>query len=196
MSEAAHAGRRTARGVRGKALTAATELINKVGMESLSIRTIAARAGIGTSSMYHHFPNKEELLLQIALGGFQNLTADMVQIQRGGDPALGPFARGARVFLDKVAGNAPLYHLMFNEHLMARHENLREAERQAFAAFQQCVAEDDRFPVEIAESLALTMWTLGRGMAASAASRPDGQLTQAFRAEIGRATAWLIDRRL
>ena len=73
MSEAAHAGRRTARGVRGKALSAATELLNKVGMESLSIRTIAARAGIGTSSMYHHFPNKEELLLQIALGGFQNL---------------------------------------------------------------------------------------------------------------------------
>ena len=194
MSEAAHAGRRTARGVRGKALSAATELLNKVGMESLSIRTIAARAGIGTSSMYHHFPNKEELLLQIALGGFSNLVSEMEQTQRG-DPSVTPFARGARVFLDKVAGNAPLYHLMFSEHLMARHENLREAERSAFAAFGRCVAQDERFPAEIAEALSLMFWTLGRGMAASAASRPDGQLTPEFRAEIGRAMGWLTDRR-
>lgn len=195
MNERAHESRRSSRGVRGKALGAATELLTKVGMENLSIRTIAARAGIGISSMYHYFPNKEELLLNIALSGFQNLKIDMRQ-SRDADPALSPFARAARVFLDKVAGNAPLYHLMFNEHLMARHEALRTAERETFTVFSECVAVDDRFPPAIAESLALTLWTLGRGMAASAASRPDGQLTPELRASVAQAMAYLIDRRL
>ena len=195
MNERVHENRRSTRGVRGKALGAATELLTKVGMENLSIRTIAARAGIGISSMYHYFPNKEELLLNIALSGFQNLKIDMHQ-SRDADPALSPFARAARVFLDKVAGNAPLYHLMFNEHLMARHEALRAAEREAFQVFMECVAVDDRFPPEIAGSLSPTLWTLGRGMAASAASRPDGQLTDELRASVGQAMAYLIDRRL
>lgn len=195
MGDAVHTGRRATHGVRGKTLTAATELLNKVGMENLSIRQIAARAGIGTSSMYHHFPTKEELLLQIALGGFQNLSREMLQTQHG-DPTLTPFGRAARVFLDKVAANAPLYHLMFNEHLMAHHEELRQAERRAFDVFSECVAQDGRFPAPIARSLSLTLWTLGRGMAASAASRPDGQLTPEFRADVAQAVAWLVDRRL
>ena len=194
MGNAAEAGR-TARGVRGKTLSAATELLNKVGMERLSIRSIAARAGIGTSSMYHHFPTKEELLLHIALGGFANLNQAMLQTQQG-DPSLTPFGRAARVFLDKVAANAPLYHLMFNEHLMAHHTELRDAERRVFDVFGDCVEKDGRFPAPIARSLALTLWTLGRGMAAAAASRPDGQLTHEFRADVAQAVAWLVDRRL
>lgn len=193
--DGAQEGRRTERGVRGKALGAATELLARCGMERLSIRTIAARAGIGISSMYHHFPTKEELLLQIAIVGFQSLARDM-EAAPAMDAALTPFGRAARVFLDNVATKAPLYHLMFNEHLMAHHESLRAAEREAFAVFSSAVAMDDRFPDAIAENLSLMLWTLGRGMAASAASRPDGQLTAEFRASVGRAMGYLIDRRL
>jgi len=64
-------------GVRARALAAAGELLAEHGAEEMSLRGIAERAGIGLASIYHHFENKEDLLLRLALRGFTDLTRAM-----------------------------------------------------------------------------------------------------------------------
>jgi AcrR family transcriptional regulator len=48
---------------RARILTAARTLIDRDGWEKLSIRRLAGELGIGTTTMYHHVRNKQDLLL-------------------------------------------------------------------------------------------------------------------------------------
>src|ERR1700689_2488410 len=49
--------------VRRQALIAATiECLKRYGHDGLSIRTIAAQAGVSVGLINHHFPNKDELV--------------------------------------------------------------------------------------------------------------------------------------
>ncbi len=43
-------------------LEAAVELVDRHGLEALSMRALAEELGVGTMSLYHHVPNKEALL--------------------------------------------------------------------------------------------------------------------------------------
>ena len=53
------------RATRAKILGAAAELIEKVGFERVSLAEIAVHARIGTGTVYHHFPDKRALLLDL-----------------------------------------------------------------------------------------------------------------------------------
>ncbi|MFD5412311.1 TetR/AcrR family transcriptional regulator [Streptomyces nojiriensis] len=48
---------------RAQILVAARRLIDQDGWEKLTIRRLAAEAGIGATTLYHHIRNKEDLLL-------------------------------------------------------------------------------------------------------------------------------------
>ena len=97
-------------------------MFQEEGWEALSVRAIAKRRKSVASSIYHHFPNKESLLLLIAVKGFKSLTSEIE------DPApegqLAPFASASRVFPNHVANEPALHDLMFNRHLLC-HEELR-----------------------------------------------------------------------
>lgn len=49
-----------------KALEAALEIIDMEGIESLSIRRLAERLNVNGASLYHHFQNKEEIVVGAA----------------------------------------------------------------------------------------------------------------------------------
>jgi len=59
--------RSQARGVatRARLLRAAAELIARLGYENASMAEIAVKAGVGTGTLYHHFPDKRALLLEL-----------------------------------------------------------------------------------------------------------------------------------
>jgi TetR/AcrR family transcriptional regulator, transcriptional repressor of aconitase len=59
--------RRQARGVvtRAKLLRCAAELIAKHGYERTSMTELALRAGVGTGTLYHHFPDRRAILLDL-----------------------------------------------------------------------------------------------------------------------------------
>lgn len=48
---------------RAQILAAARQLIDREGWEKLTIRRLAAEAGIGATTLYHHIRNKEDLLI-------------------------------------------------------------------------------------------------------------------------------------
>ncbi|TDE98979.1 TetR/AcrR family transcriptional regulator [Occultella glacieicola] len=49
--------------VRTKLFTALSQLMAEAGFDSVSLADIAARAGVGRTSVYNHFPDKESLLI-------------------------------------------------------------------------------------------------------------------------------------
>jgi AcrR family transcriptional regulator len=56
----------------------AVKSIAKHGVDSLSLRGLAARAGVTAGAPYHHFSNRDELLSSIAEEGFTRLEAQLI----------------------------------------------------------------------------------------------------------------------
>lgn len=188
--------RRTAHeisGVKARALTAAARILAEQGREALSLRAIAESAQVGIASIYHYFAGKEELLLSLALGGFESLRRVMASadVSRQG---VRPIGQGAQAFFAFTGDNPELFALMYDVPMMSRHEVLRTAEHQAFLAFREYVASDPRFPPQVAPNVAAALWALGRGIAAIASSQPDGKLSEEQSETIFSGAGYLLDR--
>ena len=160
--------------LKSKALKAALTILATHGVQELNLRAIAETAGIGIASMYHYFDGKDDLLLNLAIRGFEDLRADILRCQR--DPEyVSPMRGGARAFFTFAQGQPALFSLMFDEGLMARHAALREAEHNTFLAYEASVLADDQIPKQYQEVAAFALWALGRGMAAILSSYPGAQ---------------------
>ena len=57
--------------LRAALLAAARDMIAEAGIEGLSLRKLAERAGVSRTAPYHHFQDKNDLLCAIAAEGFQ-----------------------------------------------------------------------------------------------------------------------------
>lgn len=179
-------------GVKARVLDAAARILATQGPDDLSLRAIAEAAGIGQASIYHYFAGKDELLLSLAVEGFEDLRRDI--LARQADPAVGsPMRGGHQAFFSLAETRPALFALMFNERLMARHEALREADRRAFLAYQDAVRADPRIPAGIKDQAALAIWALGRGIAAMMSSQPDGVLPDELATQLFTGAGWLID---
>ncbi len=156
-------------------MSAAAHILETRGIEALTLRAIAEAAGIGIASMYHYFSNKEDILLSLAVMGFESLRRDMLDAQPASG-ALSPIGASAIAFFNFSETRAELFSLMFNPRLLARHEALRDAENRTFQTHESVVQSDPRIPQDHHQSVAYALWALARGMAAIMSSQPDGKL--------------------
>jgi len=63
--------------LRAALLRATTALVKRSGPEAVTMRAVAARAGVSEAAPYHHFADKRELLAAAAAEGFRALGAAM-----------------------------------------------------------------------------------------------------------------------
>ena len=56
----------------------AVKTIARHGIDALSLRELAAQAGVSPGAPYHHFPNRSQLLASIAEEGFMRLEAQLI----------------------------------------------------------------------------------------------------------------------
>lgn len=179
--------------VRARTLAAAMQILAEKGVAALSLRAIADSAGIGLASIYHYFASKEELLLQLALTGFHDLQREIEHFRTLPEHAP-PMRAAARAFFNFVLAHPALATLMFDEHLMAQHGALREAELATIAAYRASMEEDDRLPPEHQENAAHAIWAMGRGIAAIIASYPPGEIPPERIEKLLTGAVFLIDR--
>lgn len=94
--------RQQARGLatRARLLEAAEDLFTRQGFDGASIGDVAERAGVGVGTVYHHFPDKRAILIQLIEDWGDRLeeqAAGEQELERflGGDPrgALGSWLR-------------------------------------------------------------------------------------------------------
>ena len=99
----------------------AMEALEKDGLDGLSLRGLAASAGVSKTAPYRHFADKHELLVTLAAEGFREL-ADTLEavVPVSGAPAegstdggpTGPIRRLFRAYLQFARARPALYQLM------------------------------------------------------------------------------------
>jgi AcrR family transcriptional regulator len=105
------------RNLRVALLKAAEKRIRDGGVNALSLRKLAQDTGVTTMATYHHFKNKEELLVRIAVSGFDRLARAM---QKASDAAKTPHdgVKGImRAYFHYALENPEIYHLMFGREI-------------------------------------------------------------------------------
>lgn len=97
--------------LRAASLSAALAMVRAGGPDALSLRAVAAAAGVNHRALYRHFADKNELILALAAQGFDRLAAS---IQAGfdadGGPSPGPLFRA---YVDFSLEEPALYALMY-----------------------------------------------------------------------------------
>ena len=96
-------------------LNEAAALLRDEGESGLSMRALAARAGVSRTAPYHHFRDKRELLCAVAEEGFKRFVSVLtVEEEQLSERRLGQFVRD---YLDFALNNSEYYDLMFGSQL-------------------------------------------------------------------------------
>lgn len=143
---------------------AAAEMLETTGAANLSLRAIAERAGLSRQAPYNHFADKEAMLADLVVAGFDRLARDTETASAAltGEPALTAAGDAYIAF----AQSAPaLFRLMFScERIdQVRFPEVAEAGNRSFNVLRTIVATiaaTDRV-----EDASLAAWCLVHGYA-------------------------------
>ncbi|HEV2321687.1 MAG TPA: TetR/AcrR family transcriptional regulator [Gammaproteobacteria bacterium] len=111
----------TAQTTAEKIAAAARRLLEKEGLEAVSMRRVAEAVGITAMAIYRHYPNRAALLNAVADQGFAELAAILKAKRFSGDTET-RLAKMADLYLDHAFGNPKLFELMF----LAKREGARQ----------------------------------------------------------------------
>jgi AcrR family transcriptional regulator len=106
--------------LRAALVQAALELVEEAGSPALSLRAIAAAAGVSRAAPYAHFRDRRALLSAVANAGFERLALGMTAAD---DPAATPrerFVGIGRAYVRFALDNPHLFKLMFSAELETR----------------------------------------------------------------------------
>ncbi|MFI1068559.1 TetR/AcrR family transcriptional regulator [Streptomyces puniciscabiei] len=130
-------------GLRERLVDAGVELLETEGLQALTLREIARRAGVSHGAPRRYFPTHLELLSAIARRGFADL-AERVRATLARGPA-GPRAQAAalaRTYLEFALDSPGMYELMFRHDLLeSGHLGLRETSLPLFRVLAGLVGE-------------------------------------------------------
>ncbi|GAA5611145.1 TetR/AcrR family transcriptional regulator [Streptomyces platensis] len=131
-----------AAGLRARLVQAGIDLLTEKGVQALSLREIARRAGVSHGAPRRHFPTHLSLLSAIARQGFADL-ADQVATHIDGhrtDPRAQLMALG-RGYLDFALTHRGMFELMFRHDLLeSNHLGLRETSLPLFRTLVDLVS--------------------------------------------------------
>jgi AcrR family transcriptional regulator len=131
--------------LRAKILDAARELFVAEGIEKVSMRKIADRIGYSATTLYHHFPDKDAMLMAICDADFLALRGGFEKIARIADPLERLRSLGL-AYVEFALKHPSHYRLMFmTPHVHPRTpeiENLRKGnpDQDAYAFLRETVA--------------------------------------------------------
>lgn len=126
--------------LRSALLGAAKDLIAEAGIDNLSLRKLAERAGVSRTAPYHHFSGKNDLLCAIAAQGFRRRHKQAMATFD--DPRLTPeekFEAYIFGYMQFAADNPEEYELMFGRSIWKQENSTQELRDVAYPCFQQQV---------------------------------------------------------
>ncbi len=135
--------------LRARLLDEAMMLLERGGSVAITLRSLAAAAGVSHMAPYRHFRDKEALLASLAERGFTGLGEAMqsAAARRGAAAGAEDSARAALLgfglaYLDFARARPELYRLMFGPALANKpeHTGLQAAGQATFAGLSRAVA--------------------------------------------------------
>jgi AcrR family transcriptional regulator len=160
-------------------IRAALELIAKKGAAGFTFADAARFAGVSPAAPYRHFRDRDELMANVALRGFEQFEAALARAWDNARPdAFAALDRFGKAYLEFARAQPAFYSAMFEAGIpLGANPPLREASERAFAVLRGaadtlCAAMPSagRPP---ALMVALHIWTMAHGVA-SLFGRGDG----------------------
>ncbi len=177
-------------------LDASLDLVRKNGLEALSLREAARRAGVSSGAPYHHFPSRNDLIAAIAEEGFGLMAGTMTEAVRevpDGD-RLGAFEAIGRGYVRFALAHPAHFQAMFRA-LPRDYPRLREAAAPVYALVAGGIRDlqaAGAAPAGDPEPLVLLAWAAAHGTADLAQRGAVGNPRSPLpfdRADVGRVMA-------
>lgn len=157
---------------REQVIAATTRCIVKKGMAGLSIKDIAAEAGISTGIIYHYFKNKEEILLHVIRAAFQQSHQAVMETVEPLKSPRDKLLRHIENINDVPKTNSAFYALLLNYlGQTGSNEQVNTIIRKFFKNLRSYVrtylmqdVDDKAFPTDRTEHLAAIVIALGMGL--------------------------------
>jgi AcrR family transcriptional regulator len=153
-------------------------VLEKDGLEGVSLRGLAASAGVSKTAPYRHFADKGELLMTLAAEGFGALADTLERAFAGtsggaGDDPRGDATAGVRslfrAYLEFARSRPALYRLMFSRLGFSLHsESCRINSARALACLERAVEQARSRgwrALQDANALVLSLWAQVHGWA-------------------------------
>jgi AcrR family transcriptional regulator len=119
-------------------LEAASDLLEREGPDALSVRRIAAAAGVAPMGVYNHFSSKAGIIEALFVQGFERLGRAMITLSAIDDPREA-LAEGGRRYRALALAHPMAYQLMFLR-AVPGFDPSAEAKAVATRAFEGLVA--------------------------------------------------------
>ncbi|MEU7577659.1 TetR/AcrR family transcriptional regulator [Streptomyces sp. NPDC041068] len=152
-------------GLRARLVDVGVELVATHGVQALTLREIARRAGVSHGAPRRHFPTHVALLSAIARRGFDDLAAETRKVTGEGSPRTQLKAL-SRAYLAFAATHRGMFELMFRHDLLESNElGLRETSLPLFDVLVGLVAEARPVSGAGARVVAGALWANLHGIA-------------------------------
>lgn len=122
-------------------MSVALAIIEREGVEALSLRDVARRLGVSHQAPYRHFPSRDHILAEIVERAFAEFAAHLDARPRGRD-AQDDLASMGRAYLGYAAEHPLQYGLMFGTAVPdpAEHPAMMREARHAFSLLREALA--------------------------------------------------------
>lgn len=165
---------------------AALNIVERDGLPALSLRAVAREAGVSPAAPYHHFKDKQELLVAVGGEGFERLSIEMEKaIAEAKDPHAAVSALGV-AYVCFARQHPALYTLMWDCSRFEAGSQKPAGEDHAYHLLEQALIDagkashDDPVGLKIA---AISAWTKAHGLAEMAAFEQFAPLKEALGGE-------------
>jgi AcrR family transcriptional regulator len=152
---------------RYRILNAARAMVAEVGVERITMRGVAAMANITAAAIYRHFRNKRDMLDQVIVHGYRELSERM--LKRGQKAAGKP--KSLRAMIDEAAVFAERHPNLFAMMAAPRSDD-QEAVARIEHEVEECMAAK-ALPRDNSEKVTVAIWSLVRGFLARRAESFD-----------------------
>lgn len=95
-------------------IQAGIEILSREGMEALSLRQVARRAGVSHTAPYAHFADKQALIAAIAAAGYQKLYEALIAAQQPQDDPLARLMGTAHAYLQFALDEPDHFRITFS----------------------------------------------------------------------------------
>lgn len=137
-------------------LDAGLAVLERDGLDALSLRAVARAAGVSHAAPYHHFADKTALLAAIAAHGFDLLHEEIVA--RAEDSPADRLQAAAMTYVGFAVEHPELFRLMFSGAVSPHdvHPQLRTSAKRAYGHITASIPD---------EGAALAAWSIVHGLA-------------------------------
>lgn len=154
--------------VKNSIISAGIDIITEQGIENLSIRNAAKRIGVSHTAPYRHFKNKEELLVAIAVKGFDILDEDMEKAMSNACASDRAIVELGRAYIRFAVSNSNYYRIMFGDHIRNKtdYPDFFKAYDRSFQKLIQVIensSDNGRLDKTDLEISAVAVWSLLHG---------------------------------